>query len=334
MTVIAGDRLTTQALVVVPIVDEWTGSAPESVRARSLSPGAFAHVADGQLVVTGRPARALPSLDTTARTLEVVLDRPGRAPQRVELVVPAGSALPWRGPAVPLAATAVAVAGRVREKDHPHSPVADATVEVRGVAPRRLVALRAPLALAHDAGVTVGGRALTETGTTTASATPAGSDRVVVASPTGIGGGTVLAFGERRREEHVTVQGLEPGNVVVLRLPLVRSVPDGAPVRRHTTGALTGATSLVRAALPGDGLLVTVANSNAPVVEVSDGGRTELRSTNLRTDGDGGWRLDGARGISRIELTVNATGLATYGPVNHPLLGTSDPNVLDVEMSV
>lgn len=332
--VVQGDRLVTQALVVVPLVDEWTQAAPEAVRARCLTPGASAHVTAGHLVVTGVPERALPSLPTTAGTVEVVLERPGRPPQPVALVVPAGSALPWRGPAVPLASMVVAVAGRVREKDHPYPPVADATVEVRGVAPQRLVTLRAPLALSHDAGVSVGGRALTETGTTTASAAAAGSTRLVVASTAGIGSGTVLALGARPREEHVTVDGLEPGNVVVLRVPLVRSVADASPVRRHTTGALTGATSLVRAALPGDGVLVTVAGSNAAVVEVSDGARTELRSAQLRTDPDGGWRLDGVRGIPRIELTVSATGFATHGPVAHPLDGTYDPNVLDVEMSV
>ncbi len=330
-----GDVLQTQALVVAPLVDQWTGAAPEVVRARSTSPGAFAHVTDGTLVVTGVPERALPSLATTARTLGVVLERPGRAPQSVEIDAPAGSLLPLRPPAVLLTAAVVAVAGRVREEDHPHPPVPGATVEVRGVAPQRIVTLRAPLALDHDAGMTVGGRALTQTGTTTtAAASPAGSTRVVLTTTTGIGGGTVLALGEQQREEHVTVQGLEPGNVVVLRVPLARTVADGAPVRRHTAGALTGATTLVRAVERGDGLLVTAANSNAAVVEVSDGTRTELRSAHLRTDPDGGWRLDGVRGIPRIELTVSAAGLTTYGPVAHRLDGTSDPNVIDVEMSV
>lgn len=332
---VPGDALQTQALAVAPLVDQWTGAAPEVVRAKSTSPGAFAHVTDGTLVITGVPGRALPSLATTARTLAVVLERPGRVPQTVDIDVPAASVLPVRPAAVLLTATVVAVAGRVREEDHPHPPVPGATVEVRGVAPQRIVALRAPLALDHDAGVTVGGRALTQTGTTTTSAaSPAGSTRVVLTTTTGIGGGTVLALGEQRREEHVTVQGLEPGNVVVLRVPLERTLRDGAPVRRHTVGALTGATSLVRAAEAGDGVLVTAANSNAAVVEVSDGARTELRSTRLRTDPDGGWRLDGIRGIPRVELTVTAAGLTTYGPVVHRLDGMSDPNVVDVEMSV
>ena len=329
---VEGDRLRTQALVVLPLVDEWTGAAPEQVRATSRAPWVDAHVTDGFLVLTGVPDRAMPHLATAAQTLVVRIERPGRGRYDVELVVPLGSALPWRGPDLALDSTRVAVAGRVREEDFPHPAVPNATLDVQGVGSQRLVALRTPLAFAHDPGITVRRRNLTQTGTATAAAATAGGMRVVVTPTTGIGSGTVLAIGLPEREEHVAATGLEPGNVVVLKVPLVRTVVDGAPVRRFTAGGVSGATTLTRAARPGDGVVVTAAASTADVLEVNDGARTELRSTGLRSDAAGGWRLDGVRGISRISLTVSAAGLTTVGPVVHPLSGTSDPNVLDIDL--
>jgi hypothetical protein len=65
----------------------------------------------------------MPALATAAQTITVVLERPRSARQRVEVTVPSGTALPWRAPAIALDSTAVAAAGRVREKDHPFPPV-------------------------------------------------------------------------------------------------------------------------------------------------------------------------------------------------------------------
>lgn len=330
---VPGDRLRTRALAVVALVDEWTGLAPEQIRATSRTPWIRAHVTDGYLVLTGVPERALPHLATAAETIVVRLERPGRGRYDVELVVPVNSALPWRGPALALDSTVVAVAGRVRRSSFPHAAVGGAILDVQGVGTQSLVALRTPLAFAHDAGVTVRRRNLNPGAATTAGQTAAGQTRVVVASTAGIVNGTVLAIGPEEREEHVTASGLEPGGVVVLRVPLVRSVADGAAVRLFTTGGTSGPTTLTRAARPGDGVVVTAAASTADILEVSDGVRTELRSTGLKSDPTGAWRLDGVRGIPRISLTVSAAGLTTVGPEVQSLSGTSDPNVLDVEMS-
>jgi hypothetical protein len=79
-------------------------------------------------------------------------------------------------------------------------------------------------------------------------------------------------------------------------------------------------------------VVLTAAASTADVLEVSDGARTELRSTGLLSDTAGSWRLDGVRGLPSLTLTVSAAGLTAVGPAVHPLSGASDPNVLDVDL--
>ncbi|GGL14723.1 hypothetical protein GCM10011588_31570 [Nocardia jinanensis] len=329
---VEGERLRTEALVVIALLDEWTGAAPEQVRALSRTPCVRAHVTDGYLVLTGVPARAMPGLATADRTVTVRIERRGHRNQDVDLVVPSGSDLPWFGPALALDSAVVAVAGRVREADHPNAPVPGAALEFRGAAGGQLVALRAPLAFAHEAGIAVSGCALTPIGTATAGPAASGSIRVVVTPSADIGGGTVLALGPPEREEHVIAARVEPGNTVVLRIPLARTVIDGTPVRLFGAGGLSAPTMLARAVHPGDGVIVSAAASTAGVIEVSDGARTELRATGLRSDTDGRWRLDGVRGIPRVTLTVSAPGLTTVGPVVHLLSAAADPNVIDIDL--
>jgi hypothetical protein len=331
-TTVEGDRLRSQALVIAPLVDEWTGAAPSQVGAESRSPWVRAHVTDGHVVLTGLQERAMPHLATAPQTVRVSIQPSGRSRFEVELVVPMGAVLPWRAPAIALESSAVAVVGKVRERDFPHAAVAGATVDIGGAGGRQLVALRAPLALGHDAGVTVGRRALAQVSAAVSAAASAGATRLLITPTTGIVPGTVLALGTVEREEHVTVLGVEPGGVVVLRVPLVRTLDEGAPVRRFSTGGLSSPTTLARTVRPGDGVVLTAAASTADVLEVSDGARTELRSTGLLSDTAGSWRLDGVRGLPSLTLTVSAAGLTAVGPAVHPLSGTSDPNVLDVDL--
>lgn len=329
--VVADAVLRAEALAVVELTDPWTGGAPEQLRATSLTPLTTAHVTAGHLVVTGRASRAFPHLDTVSATLAVRLDRPARRPQLVEIEIPAASPLPWRT-AVDLDANPLTITGRVREADFPHAPIPAAEVAVTGLPGLGLVAVRTPLGHAHTAGTAVQIRALTDNGgTTVADVAAAGSDRLHLTSAAGIGPATVLVLGATERVEHARVLTTLPGDVVVLRSPLVRSRGATEPVRRCTLGATGASTILARATQPGDGVVLTAAALIGDVLEIVDGGSTELRSLDLVADTGGGWRLDGVRGVPQIALTVSAPGFQTSGPVVHPLDGRAA--VLDVELA-
>ena len=314
--------LRAQALAVVAL------DRADGVRATSLTPLTSAHITSGHLVLTGRADRALPHLATAPVTLTVRLDRPGRPRQLLEITIPAGSPLPWRTSAL-LDADPLTLTGRVREAAFPHPPIPQALVTVTGAAGIELLALRTPLTQPHSLGTTVQLRTLAGGATTTTDgAAPAGTDRLRLTSTAGIGPASVLAVGEPERVEHVRALTTEPGDVVVLRTPLARSLADGAPVRRHTLGAIGATTTLARPGQPADGGLVTLAALTGDVVEIVDGDRTELRALGALTATDGGWRLDGIPAVPAISLLVSAPGFTDSGPVVHPLEG----GPLDVEL--
>lgn len=301
---------------------------PDGVRATSLTPLTSAHLTAGHLVVTGRADRALPHLATLNATLTIRLDRPGRPRQLLGIAIPAGSPLPWRTTAL-VDAAPLTLTGRVREAAFPHNPIPQASVTITGANGVELVALRTPLTRPHPLGTTVQLRALSGgAATTTDGAATVGTDRVRLTSTAGIGPATVLALGEPEHLEHARVLTTEPGDVVVLRTPLARSLPDGAPVHRHTLGAVGAASTLARPSHPADGGLVTLAGLAGDVVEIVDGDSTELRALGALTATDGGWRLDGVPAVPAISLTVSAPGFTDSGPVVHPL----EAGPLDVEL--
>ena len=321
-----GEAWRTSALVLVPLADEWTTASPAGVTARSLSPNTHAHVAGGHLVITGLPGRALPDLATGPAELFAELRRPGRPPQRLSIVVPQASTLPYRAPAVAVDSTSITLTGRVTAAGFPYAPVAGASVAIAGgVAP--LLALPVPVALGHPAGSTVRGRGLSSGPATTLAAPVRGGDGVLqVASGAGIGPGTVLAI-----EGDLVVVDAVAGPVVVLRTPASVSAPVGAVVTSFTAGVAGAATTLTRDARPGDGVLLLAGAVGAPEVEIVDGARTEFRRTDLATDADGRWRVPGVRGVPEIMLTTSAAGFLSDGPHRYPL-APLDPYVITIAL--
>lgn len=312
--VVPGDRWRTTALILAPLLDEWTRAAPSGVTARSLGPNSHAHVRAGHLVVTGLASHALPGLDTTDATVAVELRRPGRPPQTVVLTVPMGAALPYTAPAVALASTTIALAGRVTRAAFPHGPVAGAAVKVTG-GTSAVLALTVPLALAHPAGSTVRERTLADGASTTLTAALTGGATVLEAASTaGITPGTVLAVGQ-----DLVTAGSVNGPLVLLRTPAAASAAAGTAVTLQNPGTSGSATTLARTALRGDGMLPVAGALAGAVVEVVDGAATEFRRTTVTTDTDGRWRIGGVRGIPEVTLTTSAAGFVTDGPRLYPL---------------
>jgi hypothetical protein len=339
--VVNGDRLRSQALVLVPLLDPAlpVGFGNRQIIALAADPHVRAHVTNDTLVLTGRPELALPHLATLPVTLIATLLIAGAPRQQVQIVVPMASALPYTASAAALNATMFAVTGRVSQAAYPHAGLAGASVAISGPATGgRLIGLRCPLAWTHGQGVTVRANALTTlTNTTLDAPAAAGDQAVTVASTASITPGRIIGLGPADTIEHVLVDSIDPGTrMVFLSASLVRSRPSGGNVSVAGPGATSSSTTLGRPSSPGDAVLVTSAALVAPVLEIVDptAGRVEYRARGLIADPGGYWRLDGVRGIGALELTVAATAYLTNGPTTYALDSWRDPNVIDVELTV
>lgn len=316
----------TSALVVAPLLDEWTQDAPSGVTARAVTARTFAHVTGSTLVVTGLPEQALQTLATAPAEVVVELRRGGRPAQRVVVTVPMGSTLPYQAPVIAVASSTIRVAGRVTARAFPHGPISGAALSIAGVV-TPLITLSVPLAIPHRETTTVRLRSLAAgAGTTLTAPIAGGMSAIPVLSTAGIGVGTLLAIGD----DIVVAEGTS-GMVVRLRTPIAASAADGAAVVIQTPGATGAAETLGRDAVAGDGLLPVSGALAGPVVEIVDGLSTEYRRTTLTTDADGRWRLSGVRGIPEIDLTTSAPGFLADGPRRVPLAPV-DPFVLNTSL--
>ncbi len=331
------DTLRGQALVVIAIIDPSapSGPGPRSITVNSTDPHVRAHMVDSWLVMAGRADLALRHLATTAATLHATVQAAGLLPQDVAIDIPAGSDLPFDGPAIILDVPAIAITGTVTASVFPHSPIADADIAVSGtVFDGAVMGLRTPLALPHAAGTPIVATTLaTAASTTLASPVAAGAAQLNLTAAAGVLPGSILAVGVDQTVEHVVADAATAINVQ-LRTPLMRTWPAGSPVTRVT--ATSGASSsLARDARTGDAVLVVTAALAADAVEVADSNpaRAEYRATGCRTDVDGRWRLAGVRGVPTISLTTSAAGFNTAGPTVYRLDGRHDPNILDIVLS-
>jgi hypothetical protein len=318
----------TGALVIAPLLDEWTQTAPGGVTSRALTPRAYARVAGTHLVVSGLADQVLAGLAAGPVDVVVELRRRGHLPQRVTITVPMGSVLPYEAPAVVVSSTSICLAGRVTANAFPHGPVAGATVAVTGVGPA-LVTLSVPLAIAHPAATGIRLRALTP-GAATALSAPirGGASAIRVLSTAGIGSGTLLAIGE-----DVVVADGTSGPIVRLRTPVAASAVDGATVTIQVPGAIGAGATFTRDAIAGDGLLPVSGALIGPAVEIVDGASTEFRRTQIVADADGRWRIAGVRGIPEVEVTTGAPGFLTDGPRLTPLAPT-DPYIVNTSLRI
>lgn len=309
---VPGDPWRTQALALLPLIDEWTLEAPSPpTTARSLTPAVGAHVTRGTLVFTGLPERACPDIALSPVTFSARLTRPGRPDESIAVTIPAGAQLPHRAPPAAVASVTIAVTGRVTAAAFPHGPVPGANLTFTG----DVIALSVPLSAHHPAAAAVRGRTLVAgAGTTLASAATGGTSTLEPVSTAGVAPGDVLLTASG---EFVVVDGASA--VLTLRAPLHASVPAGSGLTRMTPTGIGATTTLARAAIPGDGLLPTTGPLTSPVVEIVDGARTEYRATGLIADPDGRWRLSGVRGAPDLRITTSAAGFITDGPRTHPL---------------
>ncbi|MCW3494207.1 hypothetical protein [Microbacterium sp. SSM24] len=316
----------TSALVIAPLVDEWTQAAPSGVSARAITPRTFAHVTGSHLVVTGLAEQALRGLDAGPVDIDVELHRRGHGPQHVTITVPMASSLPFESVALAVGSTTIRLAGRVTAAAFPHAAVPGASVALTGIA-TPLLTVTAPLAADHAAGTTVRVRALAAGAATSLTAPARAGDMALrVLSAAGIGSGTLLAVGQ-----DIVVADGTAGRVVLLRTPVAVSAADGDAVTIHAPGASGAGTALARPVLAGDGLLPSTAALAGAAIEIVDGPSTEFRRTSLTTDADGRWRLAGVRGIPEISATTTAGGFLADGPRQIPLAPT-DPFIVNTSL--
>lgn len=337
----SGDALRTQALVLAALADPAlsTGIGSRQARVEVLDPFLYAHVTREVIVLTGRPELALPTLATADAFVHLRIRATGLPPQDVTVRVPMGSALPYSAPDVLLTTPAIALAGRVTAAAFPHAAVPGAAVEVTGPVPGgNLLGLRSALARPHDEGTPVREVPLNLLVTTTlAEPAPAGTVGVFVTSTASISPGRVLGLGPVERLEHAVVASVDTASSLVqLNTPLVRTWPPGTSLAVSSIGAAVNPTTLGRAALAGDAVLVTAAPSTAAFVEIADAvpADVEYRSTGVLGDADGYWRQDGVRGLPAVQLRVTHAGFQTAGPTSYPLDPARDPNVIDTELTV
>lgn len=340
-TVVDAERVVTGALVIVRLLDAGSGTPLATARVHTDRQFAHVHVSSsGHLAVIGRADLVLPHLATVDETVVVELERTGRRPQQLSLLVPMGSALPLELADLLVEAAPIGIAGTVTTAAHPYTPVADAVVRaiLPAGGPPFALALRTPLARDHPATTTIRSRVLNPvTATSLAQPVTAGPTAVTVAlaSVAGCAPDRVLAVGPPSDIEHVVIHAVDAAtSTVTLRSPLRRS-RSTATVEVLALGASGANVNLDRPPLAADGLVLTATDlTNSDLVEVVDPDplRIELRTTNAWTDGDGRFRLSGIRGLERLSL-VPELSPQPPGPIVTVLLdSTFDPVRADLTL--
>ena len=323
--VVDADPFETSGLIVARVVDAASGQARTIRRVSTRAPHAYAHVASGGwLVLTGRPQLAVPNLGTANQALPARLEFDDVQPVDLLFTIPAGSTLPFRPPDVDVEPPPTSLVGTVTAEAFPHAPIGGA-----------LVALRTPLAAGHSGTANVVERTLAPAAAATALAAPAqaGATKALLLSVAGCTPGTgVLVLGEPADFEHVRITAVDvAAKEVTLAVPLRRSRPGGAAVRAFLLTGVGSTTTLARAAVAGDGVVLVDAALAGAVVELA-GPLPELRATGLVANVDGRWRLDGVRSIGELTLTVSAAGFITLGPVPYDV-DYRRPNLIDLSLT-
>jgi hypothetical protein len=249
--------------------------------------------------------------------------------------LPAGTALPLRAPDVGVELPPVALTGTVHRAAFPYQPVPGASLAVTHTEPGRvLLGLRTPLAAEHPEGASARARTLAVNGPliNLTAAADGGSREVVLDDVTGCSDpDAVLVLGEVPTAEHVAIHSVDvPAKRVTLTVPLRRTRAAGAPAQAYRLTGAGAATTLRRAALPGDGVVAVAGGPAAAVLEVA-GPTVELRAAGAEADGDGRWRLDGVRAIGRLTIAASATGFVTKTVVHDVDQGRA--NVLDLDLT-
>jgi len=335
--VVDADPFETSGLIVARVVDAASGQARTIRRVSTRAPHAYAHVASGGwLVLTGRPQLAVPNLGTANQALPARLEFDDVQPVDLVFTIPAGSTLPFRPPDVDVEPPPTSLVGTVTAEAFPHAPIGGATIAVAATAPPpALVALGTPLAAGHSGTANVVERTLAPAAAATALAAPAqaGATKALLLSVAGCTPGTgVLVLGEPADFEHVRITAVDvAAKEVTLAVPLRRSRPGGAAVRAFLLTGVGSTTTLARAAVAGDGVVLVDAALAGAVVELA-GPLPELRATGLVANVDGRWRLDGVRSIGELTLTVSAAGFITLGPVPYDV-DYRRPNLIDLSLT-
>lgn len=337
-TVVNAEQVPTSGLVIARVVDAPSGRPRKVRRVSTTAKFAFAHIASGgYLAMTGRPDLVMPTLATQPQDLPVRIEFYDLPPLDVVFTIPAGSALPFRPPDIAVQPFPTSLTGTVTTTAFPYAAIADADITVGALAPPpEYVALRTPLAAAHDQFVNVRERTLTVAAAATALSQPAtaGGNKLRLLSIVGCTTANgVIVLGDKTTAEHVRISAIDvPQNELTLAAPLRRTLLAGAPAQAFT---LTGAgvlRSLSRAAVPGDGVLLVSGTVAPGVIEVA-GPTPELRVTGVVSGFDGRWRLDGVRSIGRLTLTAQAAGFLTLGPFPYDV-DYRLPNLIDLSLTV
>jgi hypothetical protein len=192
--------------------------------------------------------------------------------------------------------------------------------------------MRAPLQLAHAAGVTVRECQFTPAG---------GLYRLVFEARSG---GSILALDQ--------ITGLAPGDVIdvgagvyiaiaalgprpyeiTLRHPLPITLPAWTPLTVVNVTIPGGglAAQLAGRVTAGDGVLPLDAALDVEAVEIDGGLNIEYRAVGALTDGDGYYQLPGMMGAAAFYLDARAAGFQPLaGPVRWAVSGGQTANTVD-----
>jgi hypothetical protein len=337
-TVRNAEPVPTSGLVIARVIDAPSGRPRKVRRVSTTAKFAFAHIASGgYLAITGRPELVLPTLATQPQDVPVRIEFYDLPPLDLVFTIPAASALPFRPPDIAVQPFPASLSGTVTAAAFPHAPIADADITLGALAPPpQYVALRTPLAAAHNQFLNVLERTLTVAAAATTLTQPvaAGGNRVRLLSIAGCTTANgVIVLGDDATAEHVRITNIDVAqNELTLAAPLRRTRLAGAPAQAFTITATGALRSLSRAAVAGDGVVLVSAAVVPGVIEIA-GPTPELRVTGVVSDPAGRWRLDGVRSIGRLTLTAQAAGFLTLGPFPYDV-DYRLPNLIDLSLTV
>jgi hypothetical protein len=286
-----------------PLIEapEITVTAPPGIGVNLAPGGLFALVCYADII--------LPKLATTAYNVTFTLAAADFRSQTVTATIPAGAALPFTLPPIPLRPLTVRLQGRV-VKDADRTAIAGAAVNVTSA---NVIALRSPAYFDHASGIAIDAVTLAPSGAATslASSAEGGAITLTLASTAGLAAGQILQIGPDLNADFAAIAAMGPGAAQVSLANAINStIPAGATVQPVSATPSGGSSALTRDANSGDGLLLVSGSLSSPVIRITDGAQTEYHLTGALTDANGYYFFNGIGGVQTLDLTSGAAGFS------------------------
>jgi hypothetical protein len=328
-----------QALIIGSVIDEATGTAPQSFTVRADDPSLLpsAHLG-GAFCLAGDPDVALAD-HSVPHPVTITIDAEGFREQVLSVTVPINPGFPMTVPTVALRRNPNRIQGRTVALDTGNL-IAGAAIVMLDTTPlpppRHAVLFDTPLWRDHAAAISAQGQALMPVASpvpikTVIADADAGASTLIFDDRQGLGPGQVLRIGAAGAYGFAEIATLaaQPGGVT-LASPLVRSARSNDAAAPFALGALMGpAAKFVDTGFAGEGIVMLDAVPAGDVIVITDpAGVREYHNLGAISNAAGYYALDGITRLATLPLQASAAAFIT-AKTNWSVDWSRTPNLLD-----